>query len=1044
MWLSDISIKRPVLATVCALLILLLGIISFTRLPVREYPDIDPPIVSVSTFYQGASPETMETSITEPLEDELTSIEGIKSLTSTSREQMSNITVEFELGRDIDVAAQDVRDRVARARRRLPNDAEEPIVAKQDSDAQAIMWLGLSGEKFTRLQLSDYADKYLVDTLQTVPGVGKVFIGGNREYAMRLWLDPLKMAAHGVAQSDIEAALQEKNVEIPSGRIESRYVEFYVKTLADLYTPEMFNSMIIKTVDGVPIYLRDVGRAEIGAKDVRAMVRYNGKPAIGLGIVKQSKANTLDVAHGVKAQVVDLKKRLPAGMSLEPAYDSSLFIERSIAEVQESLIVAGVLVVFVIFLFLKNLRSALIPAVSIPVSIIGTFTFMYAMDFTINTFTLLALTLSIGLVVDDTIVVLENISRHIDLGKHPFKAAIEGTREIGFAILATTVSLVAVFVPIGFMRGTTGKLFYEFALSVAVAIIISGFVSLSLAPMMCSKFLKSKAQDAPDEDPLYTQPRTSLIRQLFAAVGKFQAQLSQMYPQALQWSLDHPKTVVTMSVLCILLSLGLMKVMPSDFLPLEDRGSIVTVIKAGEGATLAYTDKAVRQAEAVYKSIPEVSKYFSVIALSAEGAGRVNEGFMFIMLKPWEERKTKQQDIVAQIQPRMMQIPEAFVFPINPPSGPQRGFRGSIEVVLQGFDIGELERYSQEIVAEARNIPGVINLDTNLKLNKPQVEVRILRERAAELGVTPLDISRALQVLLGGLDVTDFKLQSKRYDVMLQAEPQYRNLPEAINTVMLKGKDDTMVPLANVVELKESVAPNELNHYNRLRSVSITASNIPFLITMGDALNKIEAIAKEKLPSSIQLTYAGESKEFKDAGTAFYWTFFFAMLFIYLVLSAQFESFRHPFVIMLTVPLATAGAIFTLFFANASINVYSQIGIVLLIGLVTKNGILIVEYANQLRRDQGLSAYEAAFQASLIRFRPIVMTSISTVFGALPIALALGVGSESRQSMGIAVVGGMIFSTFLALFLIPVVYSMMNRKTAIERVLDDSSEPQPA
>lgn len=1012
MWLSEISIKRPVLASVMSIVLLLLGAISFFKLPVREYPDIDPPIVSVTTVYRGAAPETIETSVTEILEDELVSIEGIKTISSSSKEQASNIVIEFELSRNVDVAAQDVRDRVSRVRQRLPEEVEEPIIAKQDADAQAILWLSLSGKAFTRLQLSDYADKYLVDSLQTVPGVGRVMIGGQREYAMRVWLDPMKMAARGITPGDIETALRSKNVEIPSGRIESQAVEFSVKTRGELSSPEMFNRLVIQTHEGVPVYLRDVGRAEIGAEDERSMVRFNGQPAVGLGIVKQSKANTLEVAHGIKAKLAALRKPLPPGMSLEIGYDSSVFIERSIEEVQQSLLIAGVLVVAVIFLFLRDARSALIPAISIPVSIVGTFTVMQAMGFTINTLTLLALTLSIGLVVDDTIVVLENISRHLEMGKSPFRAALDGTREIGFAVIATTLTLVTVFVPVGFMTGAVGKLLYEFAISVATSVFISGFVSLTLSPMLCSKLLKTASHDAS------------------GAPKGFLNRLLQRYPATLAWALAHPKSIISVSLLSILLSLALVRFMPSDFLPLEDRGSILTLIKAPEGATLAYTDRAVRQAEAIYRDIPEVARYVSVIALgSSAGTGRVNEGLLFTTLKPWEERKVKQQQVVMQIQPKMMQIPEAFVFPINPPSGPQRGFGGSIQLVLQGFDTQELYRYSQEILAKARSIPGIINLDTDLKMNKPQIDIQILRDRADALGVSPQEISRALQILLGGLNITDFNLHNKRYNVMLQADPQYRNVPEAIKTIMLRGREGQMIPLASVVRIQETVSPNELNHYNRLRSVTISGTNIPFLLSLGDALNKVQAIADDVLPASIQTTYGGESREFRDAGNAFYWAFGFALVIVYLVLAAQFESFKHPFTILLTVPLAVSGAVLTLFFLNASINVFSQIGIVLLIGLVTKNGILIVEYANQLRQEQGLSGAEAVLEATCIRLRPILMTTIATIFGALPIALAFGAGTESRQTMGIAIIGGMVFSTLLTLFLVPVVYALFNRGT---------------
>lgn len=1008
MWLSDLSVKRPVLATVMSLIILLFGALSFVRLPVREYPNIDPPVVSVITVYRGAAPETVEASVTEPLEEELASLEGVKSLTSSSREQVSSVVIEFELSRDIEEAAQDVRDRVARARDRLPEDVNEPLIAKQDADAQPILWIGLSGSKYTMLQLSDYADRYLKDALQTVKGVGRVIIGGRRQYAMRLWLDPRKMAARGVSQADVASALRAKNIDLPSGRIEAENVEFPVKVRGELDNPDLFNRMVVKTIGTQPIYFSDIGHAEIGAKDDRSMVRMNGQPGIGLGIVKQSRANPLEIATAIRARIAQLETRLPPGMKLNIAFDATRFIERSVNEVKESLLISVGLVVLVMVLFLRNLRASIIPALAIPVSILGTFAVMLALNFTINTFTLLALTLAIGLVVDDAIVVLENIVRHIAMGKSTLQAALDGSREIAFAILATTITLVAVFVPIGFLSGVTGRLFFEFAISVATAVLLSGFVSLSLTPMLCAKLLKANNAHSENSTPKQTR-------------------WSKAFDALLTWALAYPKTVLSLSLILVVLSFGLTKLMPSEFLPLEDRGNILTFIKAPEGSTMAYTDRAIRQAEKLYRAVPEIKNIISVLAFSSEGPGQVNQGIMFTTLKPWEERKVKQQAIVNQLLPKMMAIPEAFVFPINPPSGPSSGSRGNIQIVLQGFDMDELSKTADAVLAKARQIPGIVNLDTNVKLNKPQLEVKILRDRAEALGVSPETISQALETFLGGRPVTDFKLQSKRYDVMLQADKGFRNTPDAINTLMVAGRGGQMIPLANVVKIEEKVAPNELDHYNRLRAVTITGSTIPFLLPLGAALDKFDTILKETMPPSVQYSLAGESREFKEAGMALIWTFGISIVFIYLVLAAQFESFRDPFIILLTVPLSTAGAFYTLFFSGLGINVYSQIGLVLLIGLVTKNGILIVEYANHLR-DQGLSVRDAVFEAAKIRLRPILMTSVATIFGALPIAFALGAGSESRQALGVAIVGGLLFSTLLTVLVVPVVYQLLHSR----------------
>lgn len=1042
MSLSDICIKRPVLATVMSLMLVLFGAICFTRLPVREYPDIDSPVVSVNTVYLGASPETVETSITEPIEEQLTTIEGVRTLTSSSAENISTITVEFELGRDMEAAAQDVRDKVARARGRLPDDAEEPLVEKQDADAQAILWLALSSKRYSLLQITDIADKYVKDTLQTVPGVGQVIIGGKRELSMRLWLNPTKMANAGVSTQDIEDALRKENVELPSGRIESHHLEWTVRTLGEINEADQFNRIIVKNTPTGPVYLQDVGYAEIAPKDERTAVRFNGTPAIGLGIVKQSTANTLEVARQVKKRLPALRKNLPAGVSMDTGYDSSLFIERSITEVQESLFLAALLVVGVIYLFLGNLRAALIPAVAIPVSIISTFGLMLILGFTINIFTLLGLTLTIGLVVDDTIIVLENIIRYIEQGDSPLDAALKGTREIMFAVMATTVSLVIVFLPIGFAPGTVSQLFKEFAFVVAGSVILSGFVSLTLAPMLCRLWLKPHAQmskaSPSSKSPSFMAPiMVPIARRLAPLKIYYERVVAQIvllwdrfmafYDRLLTWALAHPRQIIGFS-LGIMVVCGLtFQLLPSEFLPLEDRGNIITIIRAPEGSTMAYTQKALNKAEAILKQYPEIVKRFAVVGLASAGPGRVNEGIMFTTLVPWEERTLRTPKLATQVQPAMMAIPEAFVFPIAPPSGPQRGFNQPVQFVIQGFNLPEIAEYSSQMVgAMKQQIPGLVSVDSSLKLAKPQINIAINRDLATQLGVSTRDISRTLQILLGGQAITTFKVSSKSYDVMVEALPNFRMTPRAVESLTVKNKSGQMIPLSDLIVIKETVGPKEINHYNRLRSATISATPLPFL-PLGKALEEIERLAKTELPPTILTAYSGDSREFKEAGGVFYMMFGLAILFVYLVLSAQFESFRDPFIILLTVPLAVGGAILSLFFLGKGMNVYSQIGMVLLVGLVTKNGILIVEFANQIREHEGLSARDAVYKAAKIRLRPILMTAIAVVFGTLPIALALGASGESRQPLGIAIVGGMIISTALSLLIIPVVYSLVSQ-----------------
>jgi hydrophobe/amphiphile efflux-1 (HAE1) family protein len=1047
MWISNLSIRRPVLSSVMSILLILFGVVSLSFLSVREYPDIDPPVISVTTVYPGASSEVIESTVTERLEDELIGIEGIRSMTSVSREGVSSIVIEFVLERNVDTAAQDVRDRVSRARGRLPDDIEEPIISKQDTDASAIMWISLYGKNFSPLQITDYADRYIKDELQTVDGVGQVIIGGEREYAMRLWLDPNKMAARHVATTDVEKALTNENVEIPSGRVESTNREFTVRTLGEMKTPEQFDQLIVKREGGHPIYLRDIGHAAIGPKDDRSLVRFNGEPAVGLGIVKQSKANTLDVAKAVKKKLVEIRKTLPPGLMMDTAYDTSVFIQRSIDEVVESLFVAFGLVVLVIFMFLRNVRATFIPAISIPISLVSTFALMYFLGYTINTITLLGMTLTIGLVVDDTIVVLENIYRRIELGEKPMDAAFKGTQEIGFAIIATTAVLVAVFLPILFMGGSLGRILKEFAVVVAGSVLISGFVSLSLTPMLCARLLKHQSESEQRRRGPLASALEGFHHWLEGMANRFQVTLQ---------GLMNKKGWVFAGVVLMVLASGMMYVLlPREFLPIEDRANILTIISSPEGSTMAYTDKAVRKAEAVYQHTPEVTKLFSVIGLSQAGPGQVNSGIMFVMLKPREERARKQQQVVQGLIPQLMSIPEAFVFPISPPSSPIQTFGSPIEMAIQtSGDIQQLNQVVGKILARAgKEVPGIMNLDTDLKLNKPQLEVSINREKASLLGVSVRDVARTMQILLGGLNISTFQYSGKRYDVMVQANPVFRATPDQLASMYVNGRDGMLVPLSNVIDYREAVAPKELDHYNRMRAATISGALTPFPgNSMGKVLDQLRSIAQEEIAPNMRLAWKGEAKEFFDANSATYFAFLLALIVVFLVLSAQFESFTDPLIVMLTVPLALAGAILTLFFlsyipmlikmiplfaqwdpVNYSLNVYSQIGLVLLVGLVTKNGILIVEFANQIREHSPeKSVRDAVIEAARIRFRPIVMTSVATIFGAIPIAVGLGAGLDGRKPMGAVIVGGMLLATFLTLYVVPLMYDVVKGRRKLK------------
>ena len=1010
MKISHISIQRPVFATVMSLAIILFGIISFTRLPVREYPDIDPPIISVSTFYRGASSSVVETEITDVLEEQFATLEGVKSITSSSREGGSVITIEFELNRDVNEAANDVRDRVSRIRGTLPREIDDPIVSKVDANAQPIMWLALSSNVRSTLELSEFADRVMKEKIQRFPGVGAVYIGGERRYAMRVWLDPLRMASRKTTVPDVEAAIRNENAEIPGGRVEGELREFSVRTRGELDTPEEFGAIIVSQKGDDVVRLRDVADVKIGAENERTVARWNGRPAVGLGIIKQSKANTVDVADAVHAALPELTRLLPDGVNLEIAFDSSEFIKDSIAEVQQTLLIALALVVLVVLAFLKSFRATVIPTLAIPISIVGTLTAIYFFGFTINILTLLGFVLAIGLVVDDAIVVLENVYRHMEMGKSRWQAAIDGSKEIGFAIVSTTVALVAVFVPLAFLTGNVGRLFNEFGVAVAVAVLLSGFVALTLTPMLSSQILR----------PLHGTGTGWASRSFDAFFEK----LNDYYNRLLQWSLAHRKLVVGSGIVLLFLAYGIFRILPSELVPTEDRGVAFGIVIAPEGATLEYTDSYVRQIEKRLLALPELQGLFTATGLSSGGPGSVTNSFMFLNLKPRAERQKSQQQIVQELFPQLFAIPGVLAFVINPPSLGARFNSSPVEYVLQADNYDDLNKVVNQLMGEASKLGYLVNLDTDLRLNKPQLDIDIDRERASGLGLSVNEIGSTLETLLGGRAVTNFKRGTKQYDVILQMRPESRSTPDVIPNIYIRGSAG-LVQLATVVKVKKTVAPKELNHYNRVRSATITASLLPG-VSLGKALDDLDAITQDKLSANIKHEYAGQSLEYKTSSSALYFMFLLAVVFIYLVLAAQFESFVHPFTILLSVPLAVFGALLTLFIFSQTLNIYSQIGLVMLIGLVTKNSILIVEFANQ-QRLRGLDLIAAVVEAATIRLRPILMTSFATIFGILPIAIGLGAGAESRRPLGLVVVGGMFFSTFLTLVIVPVVYTMLAR-----------------
>ncbi len=1052
MTLPELSIRRPVLASVMSLAIILIGLVSYQRLAVREYPRIDEPQVTVETTYRGASAEIIESRVTTPLEDSISGIEGVELIQSFSRAEKSQVTVRFNINRSIDDAASDVRDRVSRVRAQLPTEIDEPVIAKVEADAFPIVYLSFLSDKLSPVEVTDVIDRVVKDKLQTIDGVSAIRIFGERRYAMRIWLDKTRLAAYRLTVQEVESALRRQNVEIPSGRIESADREFTVVSETDLRTAEQFDDMILRENDGYFVRLRDVGRAELDAQDVRVIARVSfaaadGRPAVtgassvNVGLIRTSTANPLAIVEEARRRLVELESELsPLGIRGDITYDTTVFIDRSIKNVFHTIAEAVGLVVLVIFLFLRSVRATLIPLITIPVSLIGAFALMQLLGFSINTLTLLAMVLAIGLVVDDAIVVLENISRHIEEGMKPFDAAILGSREIAFAVMAMTVTLAAVYAPMAFQTGRTGKLFAEFALTLAGAVTVSGFVALTLSPMMCAKMLRHNASPG-----------------LFYRGGeRVLVALNNGYRATLGAAM-RARPVVLLAGLGIALFGGwLFTKLPSELTPIEDRGIVMNIMVGPEGATPDYTLRYAQMMEQIYmgndpqtgqRRFPHVERVLVIV-----GFPDVTRALAFVRLKPWEERDVKQQAYTQMARPLAFQIPGVLAFPINPPSLGQRSIDKPVQFVLQtSRPFAELDAVSEQFLSLVREHPrlsaGLTNIESDLKLNKPELKVEIDREKAATLGVEIDTIGRTLETMLGGRQVTRFKRDGKQYDVIVQIEGVERSRPWHLSEINVRARSGQMVPLSTLVSYSERVAPRELNHFNKLRAAIISANLNPGY-ALGDALADMRELAKQ-LPSHVGVDYAGVSREFTQSSRGLYEVFVMALLFIFLVLAAQFESFADPLIIMLTVPITMTGALLALWLTGNTVNVYSQIGLVTLVGLITKHGILIVEFANQLQ-EAGKSRIEAVQEAAVLRLRPILMTTGAMVLGAIPLAFAGGAGGESRQAIGWVIVGGMSLGTLLTLFVVPVAYSYLARVNRTALRVDEakpskaSPSPHPA
>lgn len=1006
MTLSELSINRPVLATVLVLIIIIFGVIGYTSLAVREYPNVDNPIITVSVGYPGANAEVIENQITEPLEQNINGIPGIRSLMSQSSQGSSRITVEFELSVDLETAANDVRDKVSRAMRYLPRDADPPTVAKADADADPIMQVTVESPTRSLLQLSEIAELTVKERLQTISNVSAVEIWGENRYSMRLWLDPIRMASYNITPMDVKSALDRENIELPAGSIEGDYIEQSIRTMGLMQTPEEFNNMIIIEDDYRIVRFGDIGTAELDTENRKSILRRNGVPMVSCVIVPQPGANQIVIANEAALRIDQMRKDLPEDVKLDVAFDNTRFIRASISEVQTTVIIAFVLVVLVIFMFLRNTRVTLIPTLVIPISLIGTFFIMYLAGFSINVLSMLAVVLSVGLVVDDAIVVVENIYSKVEQGMAPKKAAVEGSKEIFFAVISTTITLVAIFFPIIFLEGMTGRLFREFSIVISGAVVISSFVALSFVPMLSSKLLKKKEK----HDKIYEKTE------------KFFQGMNALYDKLLKSFLHRRWLIYPVTGGALLLIVVLWNVIPAEMAPLEDRSQIMIRTSTPEGATYEFTRDYTENISRIADSVAWDSESNTTMI-------RGSFGMVRLVLPDMKERERSQMEIADALSAavRNQTAARAFVQQQSTFGGRRGGM--PIQYVLQAPNIEKLQEFIPPFMEKVNQSPYFQMADVNLKFTKPETRIVIDRDKAALLGVSTRDIGQTLQYALSGQRMGYFYMNGKQYQVLGEINRQQRNTPLDLKTIYLKNNTGQMIQMDNLVKLEETVAPPQLYRYNRFNSATVSAG-LAQGYSLGQGLEEMDRIAAEVLDDTFRTALEGESRNFRESSSSLLFAFGLAIILIFLVLAAQFESFKDPFVIMLTVPLAVFGALLFMWLFGVTMNIYSQIGIIMLIGLVAKNGILIVEFANQ-RQAAGMSKYDAVMGASIQRLRPILMTSISTILGLLPLALATGEGANGRIAMGIAVVGGMLISTLLTLFVVPAMYMYLstNRKS---------------
>ncbi|MCD9086134.1 efflux RND transporter permease subunit [Stenotrophomonas sp. SY1] len=1030
MKLSDLSIKRPVLAVVMSLLLVVLGVMSFNRLTLRELPAIDPPIVSVSVDYTGASAAVIESRVTQVLEDALAGIEGIDTINARSTNGRSSVSIEFTANRDIEAAANDVRDAVSRVADRMPEEARPPEIAKVESDADPIIWFNMASSAMDTLELSDYAERYVVDRFSSIDGVAQVRIGGRQRYAMRIWLDRDQLAARGLTVGDVETALGNENVELPAGRIESADRDFTLRVERSYVAPADFASIPLgKGNDGYVVRLGDVAKVELASSERRAYYRSNGEPGIGLGIVKTSTANALDVARATRAEAERIAQTLPKGTQIFVAFDNTTFIEAAVERVYATLVEAMILVLVVIWLFLGSLRAALIPAVTVPVCLVAAFIALFAFGFSINLFTLLALVLCIGLVVDDAIVVVENVQRRIDLGEPPLVAARRGTTQVAFAVIATTAVLVAVFLPVGFLEGNTGRLFRELAVALAAAVALSAFVALTLTPMMASKLLKPHSEQKPGR--------------ISGFINRQLDRVSSTYAQILERHVQRTWVFGVLMLAALAASWWLFTLLPSELAPAEDRGSFQIMIDGPEGAGYDYTVGQVQQVEQIVSRF--VGPEEPIVRANPRVPGgwgnseEMHTGRISVFLQPWRDRTEATTDVANDLQKELNGLSGVRVRTMVG-GGLVRSMGQPFQIVLGGPEYEEIAQWRDRLLARMDEYPGLVGADSDYKETRPQMRVNIDRQRAADLGISVTEIGRALETMMGSRRVTTFVDNGEEYDVLVQAGREGRASPADLSAIQVRARSGELVPLSNLVTLSEVAEAGSLNRFNRLRAITISA-NVAQGHTLGETIAWVQQVAREELPEYAQIDWKGESREYQSTGGAVVLTFAMALLVVYLVLAAQFESFIHPLVIMLTVPLGVLGAFIGLYISGGTLNLFSQIGIVMLVGLAAKNGILIVEFANQLR-DEGRNVHQAIVESARVRLRPILMTSIATVVGAIPLVVAGGPGSASRATIGIVVIFGVTVSTLLSLFVVPAFYALLAPYTQSPETVANELEKQ--